>query len=73
MGDQRAYIEELMDLKQLANIRFRAVEGGVTSIRARIKDIINEGGRDILTTDAGFSIGMDQILEINGRSFENYC
>jgi hypothetical protein len=55
------------------NIRFRAVEGGVSSIRARIKGIINEGGRDIMETDAGFSIGLDQILEVNGRSFENYC
>jgi hypothetical protein len=30
-------------------------------------------GRSIVETDAGMVIGADQILEINGRRFENIC
>jgi hypothetical protein len=27
----------------------------------------------MITTDAGISIGLDQIIEVNGRLAENYC
>jgi hypothetical protein len=30
-------------------------------------------GREIIETDAGFVIGMDQIISINDRPQANYC
>lgn len=66
-------LEELMDLKLMATIRFRTVEGAVSTIKAHVLKVETVSGRDIVETDAGFVIGTDQILEINGRHFENIC
>jgi hypothetical protein len=30
-------------------------------------------GRDMMETDAGFSIGLDQLVSVNDRPAENYC
>ena len=73
MTSVKDYLEELMDLKRIATIRFRAVEGGVTEVRGHIVKMETVSGRDIFETDAGYVIGADQILQINGRRFENIC
>ena len=73
MSTIKEYLEELMDLKKENTIKFRSVEGGVTTVKGRIVKIDTVSERDIIETDAGFTIGADQILEINGRSFENIC
>lgn len=73
MNTLKEYLEELMDLKKDSTIKFRSVEGGVTTVKGRIVKIDTVSHRDIVETDAGFTIGADQILEINGRSFENNC
>ena len=73
MTSVKEYLEELMDLKRIATIRFRAVEGGVTEVRGHIVKMETVSGRDIIETDAGYVIGADQILQINGRRFENIC
>jgi hypothetical protein len=73
MNGIKDYLEELMDLKKIAAIRFRPVEGGVTEINGRIVKMDEVSGRLIVETDAGYTIGDDQILQINGRSFENIC
>jgi hypothetical protein len=73
MNALKDYMEELMDLKRLAAIKFRAVDGGVTEITGHIVKMEEVAGRIIIDTDAGFTIGDDQVLEINGRSFENIC
>ena len=72
-GTLKDYLEELMDLKRTCTIKFRSVEGGVTTIKGHIVKMDNVSGRDIIETDAGFIIGADQILEVNGRNFENIC
>ena len=69
----KEYLEVLMDLKRNCTIKFRSVEGGVTSIKAHIIHIKNEGGRDMITTDAGISIGFDQLIEVNNRLADDYC
>jgi hypothetical protein len=73
MNAVKDYLEELMDLKRKATIRFRTVDGGITEIMGHIVKIDEVSDRLIVETDAGFVIGDDQILEINGRSFENIC
>jgi hypothetical protein len=45
----------------------------VSEIKARIIGLEEVSGREMIETDAGFSIGVDQLIEVNGRSFENYC
>lgn len=73
MDALKEYLEELMDLKRTATIRFRPVDGGVSIVRAHIVKLDTVSGRQIIETDAGLVIGADQILEINGRRFENNC
>ena len=73
MDALKNYLEELMDLKRPAMIRFRSVDGGVTETKGHVVKMDEVAGRLIVETDAGFVIGGDQVLQINGRSFENIC
>jgi len=73
MNSIKDYLEELMDLKRVVTIRFRTVGGGVTERKGHIVKTENVSGREIIETDAGYVIGADQILEINGQTFENIC
>ena len=73
MNSIKDYLEELMDLKRVVTIRFRTVDGGVTELKGHIVKMENVSGREIIETDAGYVIGADQILEINGQTFENIC
>ena len=69
----KAYIDDIMIRKSICSIRFRAVDGGVSTIKAHIISTDSVSGRDMFETDAGFVIGLDQVLAINDKSFENYC
>lgn len=73
MNAIKDYLEELMDLKRMATIRFRPVDGGLTEVKGHIVKVEEVSGRLIVETDAGFVLGDDQIREINGRRFENIC
>ncbi|HUC83181.1 MAG TPA: hypothetical protein VMR70_19885 [Flavisolibacter sp.] len=73
MNNIKEYLEELMDLKRVATIRFRAVDGGVSETKGHIVKMETLVHRDMIETDSGLVIGLDQILEINGQSFENIC
>lgn len=73
MAGFQEYLQELMELKRPCTIRFRFVEGGVSEIRAHIVQMENVSGREIIETDAGLVIGMDQIISVNGRAPENWC
>lgn len=73
MDQFKAYLEELMDLKRPCTIKFRSVEGGVSTIRAHIIDMNTVSDRDMINTDAGIHIGLDQIVQVNDRAPENYC
>lgn len=73
MNAVKGYLEELMDLKLVALIKFRFVDGGVTETKGRIVRMDLAFGRNMIKMDTGLTIGTDQILEINGRSFENIC
>jgi len=67
------YLEEQMDLKRPCTIKFRDVQGAVTQIKGRIVKMEEVSGREIIETDAGFVIGMDQVIAINDRPQTNYC
>lgn len=67
------YLDDLKNRKQLCTIRFRSVEGSVSEIRAHIVDLLHEGHRAIIETDAGFGIGVDQLIAVNGRPAGNIC
>lgn len=73
MDNLKEYLEEQIDLKRICNITFRDVQGAVTIIKAHITKMENVSGRDIIETDAGFVIGMDQLIAVNDRQQENYC
>ena len=73
MNEFKAYLEELMDLKRLSTIRYRSVDGAVSEIRAHIIDVETKSGRDMIETDAGIHIGLDQLVQVNDRSPGNYC
>ena len=69
----KEYLEEIRDLKKVCSISFRDVEGMLTVIRGRILKMEEVSGREIIETDAGFVIGMDQIVAVNDRQQDNYC
>jgi hypothetical protein len=73
MEDRNQYLQQLADLKTTSGIRFRDVSGAVSEIRARIIRYDEVAGRGMIETDAGLTIGADQLIEVNGRQFENYC
>ena len=73
MNALRDYLEELMDLKRLNTIKFRSVDGGITETKAHIVKMDSVSGRDMIETDTGLTIGTDQILQVNGLTFENIC
>ena len=73
MGNFKEYLEEQMDLKKVCDIKFRDVQGAVTSIKGHIVKMEEVSGREIIETDAGFVIGMDQLISVNNRQQANVC
>jgi hypothetical protein len=69
----KEYLEEIRDLKKVCSISFRDVEGMLTVVRGRIVKMEEVSGREIIETDAGFVIGMDQIVAVNDRQQGHYC
>lgn len=69
----KEYLEEQMDLKRTCTIKFRFVEGGITTTKGHIVKLDSVSGRDMIETDTGLVIGLDQIVEVNGKTAENYC
>lgn len=73
MDALKNYLEELMDLKRTATITFRAVDGGVSTIKGHVVKMDSVSGRDMIETDAGLVIGTDQIMAVNDRHFSSNC
>jgi hypothetical protein len=73
MESFKEYLEEQMDLKRTCTIKFRDVEGAVAVIKGHIVKMEEVSGREIIETDAGFTVGMDQIISVNDRPQANYC
>ena len=67
------YLEEQMDLKRPCTIKFRDVQGAVSTVKGHIIRMEEVSGREIIETDAGLVIGMDQLIAVNDRPQENYC
>ncbi|HWI91726.1 MAG TPA: hypothetical protein VNT20_10650 [Flavisolibacter sp.] len=73
MESFKNYLEEQMDLKRSCTIKFRDVDGAVATIKGHIVKMEEVSDREIIETDAGFAIGMDQIISVNDRPQANYC
>ncbi len=73
MESFKDYLEEQMDLKRSCTIKFRDVQGAVTTIKGHIVKMDEVSDREIIENDAGFVIGMDQIIAVNDRPQTNYC
>ena len=73
MDSFKDYLEEQMDLNRVCNITFRDVQGAVSTIKGHIVKMEEVSGREIIETDAGLTIGMDQLISVNDRPQENYC
>ncbi|HEU0109503.1 MAG TPA: hypothetical protein VFQ73_01450 [Flavisolibacter sp.] len=69
----KEYLEEQMDLKRPCTIKFRMLDGAVSVLRCHIVDMSTVSHRDMIETDTGIHIGLDQILEVNDKAPENYC
>jgi hypothetical protein len=73
MDSFKDYLEEQMDLKRPCTIKFKDVQGAIAVVKGHIVKMEEVSGREIIETDAGFAIGMDQIISVNDRPQENYC
>lgn len=69
----KAYLEELVDLGRACTLRFRDAMGGVAELRVRLLSLEEESGRWVLETDAGMSVGVEQLVSVNGRDAALYC
>ena len=67
------YLEEIRDLKKLCVVRFRDVQGMEAEVRGHIVKMDQVSGRDMIETDAGLLIGLDQIIAVDGRLSDDYC
>lgn len=67
MSSFKEYLEELVDLQKVSTITFTSVDGGVSTIRGHIVKFETLVGRDMIETDTGLIIGVDQIIEVNNR------
>ena len=72
-SDFKGFLESQMDLKKPCTITFRDVQGAITAVKGHIVKMNEVSGREIIETDAGFVIGMDQIISVNGINQDNYC
>ena len=73
MESFKDFLEEQMDLKRPCTIKFRDVQGAVTVIKGHIVKMDEVSGREIIETDAGCVVGMDQIISVNDKPQANYC
>jgi len=73
MDSFKDYLEEQMDLKRPCTIKFKDVQGAIAVVKGHIVKMEEVSGREIIETDAGFAIGMDQIISVNDKLQENYC
>jgi hypothetical protein len=73
MESFKEYLKVQMDLKRPCTIKFRDVQGAVSTIKGRIIKMEEVSGREIIETDAGLVVGMDQLIAVNDRPQENYC
>ena len=73
MESFKNYLQEQMDFKRSCTIKFRDVQGAVTIIKGHIVKMEEVSGREIIETDAGFVIGMDQIISVNDHPQVNLC
>lgn len=73
MESFKDYLEEQMDLKRACTIKFKDVQGAIATVKAHIVKMDKVSDRDIIETDAGFEIGVDQIISVNDRPQANYC
>jgi hypothetical protein len=73
MDSFKDYLEEQLDLKRPCTIKFKDVQGAVTTIKGHIIKMEEVSGREIIETDAGFVIGMDQIISVNDHAQNNVC
>jgi hypothetical protein len=73
MENFKDYLQEQMDFKRSCTIKFRDVQGSITSIKGHIIKMEEVSGREIIETDAGFVIGMDQIISVNDHMQSGFC
>ena len=73
MDNFKDYLQEQMDLKRPCTIKFKDVQGAVTITKGHIVKMEEVSDREIIETNAGLEIGMDQIISVNDRQQANYC
>lgn len=73
MDSFKDYLQEQMDLKRPCTIKFKDVQGAVIITKGHIVKMEEVSDREIIETDAGLVIGMDQIISVNDRQQANYC
>lgn len=73
MDNFKDYLQEQMDLKRPCTIKFKDVQGAVIITKGHIVKMEEVSDREIIETDAGLVIGMDQIISVNDRQQANYC
>jgi hypothetical protein len=67
----REHLEDLQALGRPCAITFRAENGAISTILAKITSIYNEEGKSYLRTDNGFVIPLERVEEAGGMRARN--
>ena len=68
-----AELEALAAVHRSVEIIFRSGEGGRSIIRDRIAGLYTLEGREWLRTGSGLVIGLDKLIQVDGKIPSNYC
>lgn len=69
----REHLEDLQAAGRPTAITFRAENGALSTILARITSIYNEEGRVHLRTDNGLSIPVERVVEAGGMRGQHWA
>ena len=73
MQDFIEYLEELADFERSCSIKFKGDNGGIATIRARLRDVYLDDGEAYIKTADGLKIMISHLIEVNGRPAQNIC
>ncbi|MFL5772112.1 MAG: hypothetical protein ACJ75F_03070 [Flavisolibacter sp.] len=66
--DFRTYLEDMMVVNHPCSIRFRADNGAVATIEARITDLYRDNEEEFIMTDRGIRIRLEDLRSVGDRT-----
>ncbi|HUQ96155.1 MAG TPA: hypothetical protein VM010_00715 [Chitinophagaceae bacterium] len=59
--------------REVCTLQFRAINGGITTLETKLKDVFEDEDGPFLLTDKGVVLQLYQLVSINGKPLEFYA